>query len=59
MHLDFLLWYCILQFSIYNIHSFNPTLFIFIYIEQNFKFKGRDRLDMVVELKVQYCREKL
>jgi len=36
----------------------NFTLFILIFATTIF-FKGSDRLDMVVELKVQYCREKL
>ena len=36
----------------------NFILFIFIFATITF-VKGRDRLDMVVKLKVQYCGEKL
>ena len=35
------------------------TRFKIIFLENFPQFKGRDRLDMVVELKVKYCREQL
>ena len=45
----------------FNLIQFNFKLYQTLNISflQVHAFKGRDRLDMVVELKVQYCKEKL